>query len=190
VLVFDIALFSLFSFCKLLLNGAIFKLGFQVDSALSTTTKCNILSMYLYDIIKVQFPKSRASSMNMFLVVLVPFFLTVMTSAVLWSYQILTAPATSSNDLIVHYDLTVNKNRTTPTTPIIPPDASDTPSLSRDVYLVSSYHFMCVQPKHIIFNLHHLFFALPPPPPPPPIPHSVPARWQQSYPHAALSAPP
>ena len=98
--------------------------------------------MYLYDIIKIQFPKNRASSINMFLAVLVPFFLTVLTSAVLWSYQIFTAPVTSSNDMIVHYD--VDKNRTAPISPPTP-TPTDAPSLSRDVYLVSSYHFMCAR---------------------------------------------
>ena len=124
--------------------------------------------MYLYDIIKIQFPKNRASSINMFLVVLVPFFLTVLTSAVLWSYQIFTAPVTSSSDMIVHYD--VDKNRTAP---ISPPTPTDAPSLSRDVYLVSSYHFMCARNTPFLF--------LPPP-------HPAPAHWQQSCPRAASSA--
>lgn len=117
LLVFDISLFSLFSFCKLLLNGANFQ--------------------YLYDTFKIRIRlKTRASSINAFLVVLIPFFLTVVTSAVLWSYQICTTGVTSSGDMIVHSDS--SKNRSLPS----PPDAADAPSLTQDIYLVSSYHFM------------------------------------------------
>ena len=127
LLVFDIALFSFFSFCKLLLNGANFQ--------------------YLYDTFKIRIRlQTRASSINAFLVVLIPFFLTVATSAVLWSYQICTTSITSSGDMIVHTD--VDKNRSLPS----PPDSGNVPSLTQDTYLVSSYHFMCA----VDFCLHHL----------------------------------
>lgn len=117
LLVFDIALFSCFSFCKLLLNGANFQ--------------------YLHDTFKIRIRlQTRASSINAFLVILVPFFLAVVTSAVLWSYQICTTSVTSSDDMIVHSD--VAKNRSLPSLP----DSGSAPSLSQDIYLVSSYHFI------------------------------------------------
>jgi hypothetical protein len=117
--VFDVSLFSLFTICKFLLGTANFK--------------------YLYSIINLRL--TRDSRFYKSLAVLVPFFLTVIISAVLWSYEIYTAPNSSSrDDMIVH--LESSKNHSLPS----PPQASSVPSLSQDVYLVSSYHFMCAPP--------------------------------------------
>jgi hypothetical protein len=129
ILVFDIFLFSFFTFCKFLLNGGNFK--------------------YLYDIFKIQSFQTRTSSIILFCAVVMPFFLTVITSAVMWSYMICTATSSSPGDMIVHLDS--NKNRSMPS----PPGAADAPSLSLDIYLVSSYHFMCVCVCHAadIFTL-------------------------------------
>ena len=127
ILVFDIAAFSFFTFCKLLLSSAIFK--------------------YLYSMINMDINRFLRSegSINVFLVVLVPFFLTVVTSAVLWSYQIFNARASSSpGDMIVHTDAGKNHSAPAPT----PQAAADAPSLSDDIYLVSSYHFMCAAASH------------------------------------------
>lgn len=104
----------------------------------------------MYDIFKIQFPQTRASSIIPFCAVVMPFFLTVTTSAVLWSYLICTTSVSSPQDMIVHFD--AGKNRSIPT----PPDAADAPSLSQDIYFVSSFHFMCVS---VFFLYWRPFFS-------------------------------
>ena len=127
ILVVDIAAFSFFSFCKLLLSSAIFK--------------------YLYSMINIDLNRFLRSegTINVLLVVLVPFLLTAATSAVLWSYQIFNAPASSSSgDMIVHSDSSKNHSVPAPS----PDPSADSISLSDDIFLVSSYHFMCAAALH------------------------------------------